>query len=355
MIKIVYVDDELDNRISLMIRDLFNQDGISTCELRSPPTSFGEIASWTLDLLLIDYDLASAKIDDTLIAYSGNSLATELRNKLPFCPIVLVSRREALGSRQSALETARSDIDLILYKSDIQANKDTSRQQVISLYDGFRELAAIRGQSWGEVLSLLGATEEEAHRMREAFPPIESGRRWSVPGVSEWIRETFMRYPGLLYDELHAAARLGISLDSFRQISAAAIFDNAVYKGIFSGFGKRWWAGRLLRLATDFIVEAEIDGPVSESFIRAYLALHDVQLDPSICVVDSTPVADQVCYILQQPVKRENSILYYPDNRPPIMDAARVSLKAIQQSNMFDEDLVDADSFELVQNLWGVN
>lgn len=79
---------------------------------------------------------------------------------------------------------------------------------------------------------------------------------------------------------------------------------------------------------------------------------HNQSLEPAICIYDKTPIADWVCYVLQKPVKQQNSIPYYPDQRPSVMDQARVSFKAIQESNAFDENLVDSDGYEIVSKLW---
>lgn len=353
MIRAIYVDDELSNPLTLMIRDLLSIPNQITCELRLPPTDLAEVTNWNLDIFLIDYDLASAKVDDKLIGYSGNSLATEVRNKKPACPIVLVSRKEAITKRGLNVNTARSDLDLVFYKSDILANKEEFQREILALYDGFKQLENIYGEPWGSVLKLMGATLDESRKIREAFPPIEEGHTWYIPATAEWIRNVIIRYPGVLYDDLHAAARLGISQTSFLDDGVQSHFASASYTGIFNGFGKRWWADRLLQIAKEIIIRVGKDGSISQSFAEAYESLYGQSLDLSVCTVDGTPVADQICYIRREPVKRQNSILYYPDTRPPVMDAARVSTRAIRESNEFNEDLVDADSFDIVKELWG--
>ena len=110
----------------------------------------------------------------------------------------------------------------------------------------------------------------------------------------------------------------------------------------------------MLQRAKDAMLRTGVERPVSQNFAAAYSIFNDRVLDPSICIVDKTPVADQICYILKEPVKRQNSILYYPDSRPPVMDPARVSIKAIREANQFDEDLVDAESYDIVKELWEI-
>jgi hypothetical protein len=100
------------------------------------------------------------------------------------------------------------------------------------------------------------------------------------------------------------------------------------------------------------MLKHELRGPVFLKFNEVFSAEFGEKLAPAICVYDGTPVADWVCYILKKPVKQRNSIPYYPDSRPPVMDQARVSFKAIQESNEFDESLVDSDSYVVVKKLW---
>ena len=350
MTKTIYVDDHPNSPYTKMITELLTVAEME-CELRGPPHDLAEVANWELDILLIDYDLASATDEGKLIGYSGNSLATELRNRQPFCPIVLVSRENKLSGRSSHLTTGGSDVDLILYKDKILQDKQRALHEILVLHEGYMQLEAIQKQPWSEVLDQLGAEEEEQRKIREAFPPIGKGHRWYVPATIEWIRTVLMGYPGILYDSLHASARLGINEASFASKAVQEIFADAKYKGPLAGFGERWWSDRLVGIATRTIIDANVEGPISEGFAEAYALVRHQKLERARCVVDRKPIADQICYILRQPVKRENSIIYYPDSRPPIMDTARVSLEGIVKDE-FDEALVEASSVDVVREVW---
>lgn len=354
MIQVIYVDDELDNPLTRMIANLMTTNQVK-CELRLPPPDLAEVANWDMDIFLIDYDLASAKVDDRLIGYSGNSLATEVRNKKPSCPIILVSRKDVLSDRGLHITTGRSDLDLILYKNDILNNKEKSLQDILTLHDAYVQLIEIQNQPWSKVLDKLGADQDESRKIREAFPPIEHGHQWFVSTTIEWIRSVLMGYPGILYDSLHASARIGITNDAFLSETVQELFADAEYKGLLAEFGKRWWSDRLLTIAKRTMMDANVSAPVSEGFVEAFERTKQKKLESTQCIVDGEPIADQICYILKQPVKRKNSILYYPDSRPPIMDAARVSIKAIRESDDFDEDLVEASSYDVVKEIWDMN
>jgi hypothetical protein len=197
----------------------------------------------------------------------------------------------------------------------------------------------------------MQATAEEADLLREAAPPVEKGI-WETPQIARWIRNTVLRYPGIVYDELTSATRLGLSLDSFKEPRVQSYFEQAVYTGVFSALNQCWWRGRLFYLAQELVLKHKLHGSIFETFNKAFFAEFGVNLAPAVCVYDGQPTADWICYILKQPVKQSNSIPYYPDRRPSVMDQARVSFRAIQESDAFDETLVDAASFEIVKNLW---
>jgi hypothetical protein len=61
--------------------------------------------------------------------------------------------------------------------------------------------------------------------------------------------------------------------------------------------------------------------------------------------------ADWVCHILKKPVMIKYSLSYNADDRPTVMDEARVSFEAIRTSNDFDERLVDPLGRELIADI----
>jgi hypothetical protein len=55
--------------------------------------------------------------------------------------------------------------------------------------------------------------------------------------------------------------------------------------------------------------------------------------------------------VLRKPVKREFSLPYHPDSRPAVMDEARVSYKAIRESNDVFEEFFDEQHRQLVRKI----
>jgi len=351
--KVLYVDDEIarPGRDARKIQELLNREDEFECELRPPPKVFSDLPTELPDALLVDLDLATAPADGEPVSYFGSTLAAEMRMRHPACPIILVTRPHVIAGKSSLLEKSM-DVDLIIFKDQIVQNPDGIRAKIVALIQGFQDLEAIAGQEWQSVLGLMGANEQEANLLREAAPPLE-GKQWNISQVARWIRNVVMGFPGILYDTLTAATRLGISEEAFRNPNVQQLMEPAKYTGVFGTYKERWWRDRVFSIAQSLIVEQGLRGPVFQKFTEAFKARLGEDLDPAICIYDGTPIADWVCYIYRQPVKQRNSIPYYPDSRPAVMDQARVSFKAIRESDKFDERLVDSDSYEtVVKKLW---
>jgi hypothetical protein len=261
----------------------------------------------------------------------------------------LISKPDIITSQHQQFKMLEESIvDITLDKDRVIIEPDKVRHELIALIEGYQALDAVENKhEWRAVLKLMHADEAEAALLREAASPIKGGY-WTVPQVARWIRDVVTKYPGILYDELTSATRLGLSQESFQKPAVQEWFEPARYIGIFGNYAPRWWRDRLFHRALELILEANLSGPVPELFIKAFQEKFKQPLEPAICTYDNTPIADWVCYIYNAPVKLQNSIPYYPDSRPEVMDQARVSLKAVKESNEFNINLVDAESYELV-------
>lgn len=352
--KVLYFDDEIyrPGRDAQKIQELLQLPGQFECELQPPPQNFSDLPPELPDAILVDLDLSSQPADGVPVSYFGSTLASEIRMRNPACPLIVISRPQILAWKTALLEES-IDVDDIILKDQVNRDPEGIRKAISSLIEGFKILAATPQKNWQEILALMGANQDEANSLREAAPPLEGGQQWQVPRMARWIRKVIMKIPGILYDEITLATRLGITVESFRREHVQNLFKPAKYTGVFGKDEKRWWRGRVLYHAQSLMIEHNMQGRMSEKFREAYTLKFHEDLGPAVCVVDGTPTADWVCYVLKQPVKLRNSIPYYPDNRPPVMDQARVSFKAIQESNDFDENLVDADSYNtVVEKLW---
>jgi len=351
-VKVLYIDDEIGKprRDAQQIKSLLEMSNELECDLQPPPKNIFDSPAVMPDALLVDLDLSAAKVDGMSISYFGSTLAAEMRMRHSQCPIILITRAYIIGRNRQWLEES-GDVDLILDKDAINSNPDRARADIVALVKGFEDLRTVEGKGWKHVVDLFQADGDEIKLIQEAAPPLDHGS-WNIPQMARWIRSVVMGFPGILYDELTAATRLGISLESFRKGSLQEFLKGSKYTGLFSSLSDRWWRDRLFKAAQSVLLEQRLTGPMFQKCAEAFTARFKEDFEQAICVYDGTPVADWVCYILRQPVKQRNSIPYYPDGRPAVMDQARVSFKAIRESNDFDENLVDSDSLQIVRELW---
>jgi hypothetical protein len=236
-----------------------------------------------------------------------------------------------------------------LYKDDIDDDANRNRSLLVTLAQGFGQLRNIPQRDWAHLIQLLqvDAKEEEA-LLREANPPSSE---WTVAQAARWIRTVVLEYPGILYNNIHAATALRISVDSFMKPEVQQFFTAAKYSGIFAPHDGRWWRNRMFRYAEQLISESEVGDGSRQRFRDAFLGKHGIELSPSVSIQTGRSGGDWVCHILKAPVEIENTLVYHPDSRPPVMDEARVSFKAIRESQEIKDELFEVDDTELLEEI----
>jgi hypothetical protein len=287
--------------------------------------------------------------DGTHADYLGGTLATAIREKVADRPVVLITRKGLLVWQSHRNIVEKSGIfDDVIYKEDI--NKDAGRvvRHLKLIADGFRILRQKRTKNWKALINALEATKNEESLLREANPPASA---WQVLEAAQWIRNVVLAYPGILYDPLHAATALGIEKNAFLGERVQKLVKGAKYTGIFAPPEGRWWRGRLFEGAGELIRKQRIQGPINQGFVKAFKKQYKQKLPLAKCVYSGETPADWVCYVLKQPVRIEYSLVYHPDSRPAVMDDARVSFKAIRESNEVFDELFDAESAKLLKEI----
>ncbi len=306
------------------------------------------------DLLLLDYELETGDPTTGLRPGRGSTFAAILREKLPNVPIVLVSRGSLIESKAfgSAIDLSAA-FDAVIQKGWITGNADGVREELLALVRGFQELARKRRRDWTNLLNAIGAAQKEEAELRRTGPPgfrrvSDECAEWRVSETAHWIRKALLAFPGVLYTPLHAAAAIGLSERAFLSKPVRKLFATAEYVGPFAPASGAWWKGRLLDLAYQLLELAGLEPTRYAEVAAAWQKRHKGKLTPSTCVYSGKKGADCVCYILKKPVCRQYSLPYEPDNRPEVMDEARVSFRAIRESEDFDESLVAPDARDLV-------
>lgn len=353
-VAICYVDEEIAR--AERYRQRLSRSSDIECRLVSPPP-LGQIEELTRDppdLFLIDYQLAAQRENGARASYQGSTLADAIRDRVPDYPIVLITRQPILHElskqRRRQLTERMQLFDELILKDLLDDQLDKAHHLLVSLSEGFRVLREIEEKTWEALAGILRASQTELEILGEAAPPLE-GKEWITTGIAHWIRKVILEFPGIVYDPIHAATRLGISKQSFQNEEVQELFEPAEYGGIFDPLEGRWWKGRLLEIAKDLALRVGVEGPTNKVFAVAFQERYDLKLSPATCVWDHTPIADWVCHVLRQPVKMKNSLRYHPDTRPDVMDDARVSFRAIRESEEFNEAYLDPGGLRLLDEI----
>ncbi|MFH1115146.1 MAG: hypothetical protein V1792_14640 [Pseudomonadota bacterium] len=340
---IAYIDESPEelNRY----QELLQSSNLVTVNPVEPsPNVIDTMSGLDASLILIDYVLDEDWKGRPRLEYRGGLLAAAARQKYPETPIVLLTKQKFVKTELPQAEALASAYDEKLVKSDITDDSSHVVRMLINLIDGFERLSKSAKKDWDGLLAALDATGREDELLRSAQPPITKEGEWRVPEAAGWIREVLVKYPGILYDRLHAATALGIEEAAFQSRHVQEYFEESRYAGAFASDDElRWWKMRLLVRANEALVNAEMAGDPAAKFSDAWKTLKSEALQPSKCVFSGEEHADCVCFVLRRPVMRQYSLPIIPDNRPSVMDTARVSFKAVLEEN-FDERWIREDA-----------
>jgi CheY-like chemotaxis protein len=356
-LRIVYIEDR--SKDAETYRDLLGKRQrveIYTLE-PSPKLDVAGIVDKKPDLVLLDYELTRKLSSGLKASYQGGTLATRLREELRDHPLILFTRRTILQQYAWPSEELGA-VDEIIYKEDVDQDPEGGIRILRAIAKGFATLRSVDTKDWDSLVEALRARPSEVDLLREASPPLglradKKGREivWSVREAAAWILKTLFAFPGLLYDSLYASASLGIDEDSFLKTAVQRYFKEAEYDGPFSGVSSRWWRRRLHENAFRCIRRARLPPVLTRSFRSAFQKMTGTRIEPSRCATCGAKSADSVCYVLRKPVERRCSLEYFPDKRPPVMDVARVSFKAIREDNRVQDELFSNAGQKLLRGI----
>ena len=323
-----------------------------------------EIQEKNPELILVDFDLHKPNKKGKKSPISGLTLSTELKQNFQEIPIILFTRRDVfkIGDYSKIDRTISNLLDDIIYKSEL-FEQNEKLYSLYTLASGFKALRENRSRKWEDLLKILKAPEDDEDYLKLSNPPITPRDRWSVSeavtwiqkwSVSEaahWIRNILIKYPGILYDPIHSATLLGISVTAFLSDPIQNFFSGAKYSGIFALSEGRWWRSKLRETALSIMNEEEKDLPVREGFPLAWERIENKKIKKSKCVFSGEPFPEWVCCILHKPVMIKYSLRYRVDDRPPVMDEARVPFEAIRTTDKVIDELLDPLGREMLEEI----
>ena len=350
-IKILFFDDD-EKDLKKYSSVLSEPNKIKVIEVL-PPEHLNELdLSSQPDLVLIDYKLTQRQPSGISATYYGDTLSTYILENLPEIPILILSTRDVLKLFPKYEEEIQN-ADHVIYKTDVYQYPSYWKTFLTSLVQNFKKIANIEKHSrtWQILMKLLKANIIEVEELQRAAPPrFKSSSYWTIHSVARWILHVLFKYPGVLYDDLHASAALGINKEDFLLKEVQSFFRKALYTGLFSEIKKLWWRDQLQELAFKCIREEKLEPLLSRNFRIAFERKTTQKLKPSICVFSNEENANSICYILKKPVKMKYTLEYLPDNRPEVMETARISFKAILEEDI-DESKLPLAEFERLNDI----
>lgn len=358
-IKIVLVDDTDREDLPRRIQEL--GDGkFEVIPLPPPPNlDLTELLSAGADLFLVDYELDAKQEDGSFAAYQGMTFTARLREEYPDHPIVLLTRisLDVWTAARRTVETGGS-FDDIVYKDEDMGVESYPRPtlakltalvaKLTALAHGYRQLRECSENTVPALLELLGTDEAGREEAQEALPPSNGWRGFEA---AHWIRSVLLRYPGVLYDEAHAATALGISVDSFRIGAVQDELEPAKYQGPFAEEQQHWWRHSLFDIANRLCAATEHTSGARDGFRLAAGEKLDLELEVSADAETGVSPADTVCHLLRVPIRIETSLPYQPDARPSVMEEARISFQAIRERNDVDETYINQANRALLDKI----
>ena len=355
-IKTVYIDDE-DSELRRYKRIFENDENaknqfeiITLNSQKEIRTLLNEVKTENPELILVDFDLTKPTNEGLLIGVSGVTLSTALREEFPDVPIVLFTKIDFLNI-QKLNPKVLSSLDETIYKSDILKEDGKNLDMLYKLGVGYKKLRNAESKTLINLLKIIGAPEIDYDFLKLSEPPMISESGWSVFDAADWIRNTLIKYPGILYDPVNSATFLGISKDAFISDPIQELFSDAKYSTVFAPKEGRWWKSKLQKIAESIMEEHERDLVVRKGFPMAWERINSNPIERSKCVFCEKSPAEWVCYILKEPVMIECSLRYNADSRPSIMDEARVSYTAIRTKNEVNDDKFDPIEYDMLQEI----
>ena len=348
MIRVLYVDDEGDARRDL--RELLIAADISVDTMPPPPGLDLPGNAQAYDVYLVDYELTKPEPDGTKANYRGGALGFSILETAVDRPVLLITREGYIKKHELQLLEDLPVFDTAMYKGKIEANPEYGQRSIRRFADGFDVLRR-QHRDWRGLMTAVGKPDSASELdLRTVAPPI-SDSQWSVSGMARWLERVLFMYPGPLYDSLHAAVMLGLDPSALQDTNVASVLEPARYVGALAPDDGRWWRATTIRIATHVALEQGFSGPLRTAFPAAMEARSGATLARATCVHCNEAGADAVCYIFRAPVRSDHSFAYTPDQRPAAMEGARVSFKAVVETNDVKEESLDPNATGLVARL----
>jgi hypothetical protein len=218
-----------------------------------------ELQTWTEkkrskppDLFIIDH-----VFNPTLpFKLNGSSVAHLLRNTFPATPMVCVTAK--YDSPKSFDQDDLSEYTAIFAYSQLSQSMD----DIFTIARDFPKLAPGAAGPKEHLIKCIKAPQRDREQLLALLPeelqnPTHAATQHRM---ARWIYSVLLPRPGFLYDRLHIATLLGLTVGGFAKVEER--FAKAVYRGVFAtSKNPHWWLSEVHRLLFGGAVEATSNVP----------------------------------------------------------------------------------------------
>lgn len=238
---VLWIDDNPDrrenNRGGVGDHDRINVEPLSPSDAASMFLSENEDEDSDTrdpDLALVDWYLHT---DDYTGA--GPSIEGILRDRFPSIPVYAFSgkygtddfdRAQKRGKHRFALITAPHRLD---------------DEDLIKDLEGYEQIRDEKGEGIEGIMRLLDAPDDIKEKVQSTLPqefatglPDDEDPS-SALRFARWLRQEFLEKPGLLWDRIWTATKIGVDEEKFDKYSSD--ITDAEYTGVFSHRNEVWW------------------------------------------------------------------------------------------------------------------
>lgn len=246
--KILYIDDlETDSRK----KDLENLGYV--VEKFDPTPNLSDlfrVLKPDTDAVILDYRLTdginNACFDAPTIA---QTLRTKHKDDNKGIPLILMSNEEIKVGEFDKDFTSQDLFDFVLTKESFTRNMDYFKNKLDSFISAY---ATIKTEN--SLIKILGLEEGEINLNARFISTFEQSGNNQLQ-VSSLVYDDLLCAIGLTIGEDVLSARLGVSKTSEDWPALLNSLENALYRGVFSDFKKRWWMEKVYSWWKESIAE----------------------------------------------------------------------------------------------------
>ena len=198
------------------------------------------------DLFIVDHSYRASG-ETYPFKLNGNTLTHLIRRVYNNVPIVAVSALQTVHESNEYCAVFRYE------------ELDRYLDQLFCIARDYGALKEIDFTRLCEVLN-LPKPEVDVFRMAVPMELISAQTPTSHSQLVKWIRNYLLQVPGYVFDDLHAATFLGLSVAGFRKVSDK--FQEALYTGPFATSTRPlWWQTELSNCLHSLLEENSPDNP----------------------------------------------------------------------------------------------